>query len=303
MSDLPVRGVMHQVAKAIPTECHKKIIIVGSLAAGYHFFGKDSKGAVTTKDVDGMLSPNAMAIRNGKIIAERLFDAGWTQRKDPQWGEPGNSFTPNHKLPILRLHPPGGTEWFLEFAAAPPEGGQSLKVYERLATKKGDFTLYSFRFLALTEDEPLTSEFGILYARPEMMALANLLHHPHIGQEIITGSSSWKRSNKDLGRVLALAWLSMDIDSEALAKWSARWRAALEKRFPGEWRELAGRSGSGLRALLDSPPDLLQATQISNLSLLAGRDLDADALRATARRVLHEAIAPLETAARESNNE
>ena len=302
MSSLPARDVMRQVAEAIPQECHNEIIIVGSLAAGYHFFGKDATGAVTTKDVDGMLSPNARAIRNGKVIAERLFDTGWTLRKDPKWGEPGNNSTPDDQLPILRLHPPGNTEWFLEFAAAPPEGSPDLKVFERLSTQKGDFALYSFRFLALTEEEPLTSEFGIHYARPEMMALANLLHHPRIGRELVAGSDSWKRSNKDLGRVLALAWLSNELDSETLARWPARWRAALEKRFPGEWRDLAGRSGSGLRALLDSPPDLRQATLISNLSLLAGCDLDTGALRATARRVLHDAIAPLETAARENND-
>ena len=298
MSNLPARRVMQQVAEAIPRECHNEIIIVGSLAAGYHFFGKDSKGAVTTKDVDGMLSPNVRAVPNGKIIAERLFAAGWAIRKDPKWGDPGNSSTPDDQLPILRLHPPGSTEWFLEFAAAPPEGSSDLKVFERLSTQKGDFALYSFRFLALTEEEPLTSEFGILYARPEMMALANLLHHPQIGNELITGSDSWKRSNKDLGRVLALAWLSNDLDSEALVGWPARWRTALEKRFPGEWQDLAVRSGNGLRALLDRLPDLQQATYISNLSLLAGLGLDTEALRATDRRVLHEAIAPLETAAR-----
>ena len=298
MSSLSASGVMRQVAEAIPMECHNEIIIVGSLAAGYRFFGKDSQDAVSTKDVDGMLAPNAKAIRNGKIIAEQLFDAGWTLRKDRKWGEPGKRSTPNDQLPILRLHPPGSTEWFLEFAAAPPQGSTDLKVFERLSTRNGDFALYSFRFLALAEEAPLTSEFGILYARPEMMALANLLHHPRISRELIVGSDSWKRSNKDLGRVLALAWLSTELDSEALEKWPTRWRAALEKRFAGEWRDLAARSGSGLRALLDSPPDLQQATSISNLSLLAGRELDAAALRATARRVLHDAVAPLEAAAR-----
>ena len=120
MSNLPARGVMQQVAEAIPKECHNDVIIIGSLAAGYHFFGNDPEGEVTTKVVDGMLSPNVRAIRSGKLIAERLFGAGWILRKDPKWGEPGINSTPNDQLPILRLHPPGNTEWFLEIAAAPP---------------------------------------------------------------------------------------------------------------------------------------------------------------------------------------
>lgn len=299
MSDLPARGVMQQVAGAIPKECHGEIIIVGSLAAAYHFFGKDPEGEITTKDVDGMLSPNARAIRNGKMIAERLFGAGWTLRQDSKRDRPGDSSTPIDQLPILRLHPPHNTEWFLELAAAPPENNSSEKTFERLSTEKGDFTLYSFRFLALTEEDPLQSEFGILYARPEMMALANLLHHPGIAPDLI-GESNDKRSNKDLGRVLALAWLSIEQDPEALDAWPTRWRAALQKRFPGEWRNLALRAGSGLRQLLEDKHklELDQAARISSLSLLRGRDLGTAQLRATARRVLLEAVGPLETYAR-----
>ena len=65
----------------------------------------------------------------------------------------------------------------------------------------------------------------------------------------------------------------------------------------GRWRS---RAGDGLRALLDEKHklDLDDATRISNLSLLRGRDLGPEALRATARRVLGEALRPLETAAR-----
>ena len=174
-----------------------------------------------------------------------------------------------------------------------------LKVFERLSTQKGDFALYSFRFLALAEEKPIKSEFGVLYARPEMMALSNLLHHPRIGPELINGSDSWKRSNKDLGRVLALAWLALDREPEALSDWPDCWRVALEKRFPDEWRKLASNCGSGLRALVQSSIELRQATQICNLSLLAGKDVDAAALRSTALRVIGDAISPLEKAARE----
>jgi hypothetical protein len=299
MSSLPARGVMQQVAKAMPEERRREIIIVGSLAAAYHFFGRDPRHEITTKDVDGMLSPNAVAVRSGRIIAERLFATGWTLRRDPEWGEPGDSSKPADELPILRLNPPGNTDWYLELAAAPAEGDTDAKTFERVTTKQGDFALHSFRFLALAEEDPLETGFGMRYARPEMMALANLLHHPRVAPELIKGTTD-KRSNKDLGRVLSLAWLSMDEDSESLDAWHPRWLSALRKRFPGEWRKLALRAGDGLRQLLDENHklDLDQASRIANLSLLRGRDLGPENLRATGRRVLVEALGPLEAAAR-----
>jgi hypothetical protein len=287
---------MQQVADAIPANCRGDIIIIGSLAAAYHFFGDDPQSSVTTKDVDCMLSPNVRAIRNGKAVAKRLFAEGWQLRKDQKWDKPGDAATPTVDLPFVRLHPPGNTEWYLELVAAPPAGNAQAKNHERLTTGRGDFALFSFRFLALAEEDPIRTPFGIAYARPEMMALANLLHHPRIGPDLIAGTD-WKRSNKDLGRVLAIAWLATARDEDALLSWPARWQAALEKRFPGDWRELASTAGDGLQALIDSPMDLAQATVICNLSLLAGRDLDERNLRATGRRVLQDAVAPLKAAA------
>jgi hypothetical protein len=221
-------------------------------------------------------------------------------RNDEQWGRPGDASLPTEKLPILRLNPPGNTDWFFELAAAPAPGSTATKTFERVSTAKGDFGLYSFRFLALAEEDPLETEFGILYARPEMMALANLLHHPRIGPDKI-GKTEELRSHKDLGRVLSLAWLAMERDPDALDAWHPRWLAALQKRFPKEWRHLALRAGDGLRALLDEEThklDLDEATRICNLSLLRGRDLGPGNLRATGRRVLVDALAPIEAAAR-----
>lgn len=301
MSSLPARKVMKQVAEAVPAECRRQIIIVGSLAAAYHFLGHDSRGEITTKDVDGMLSPNVVAVQNARLIAERLFAAGWTLRKDPLWGQAGSASTAENQLPILRLHPPGNNEWFLELAAAPKEGALELKGFQRLSTANGDFTLHSFRFLSLAEEDPFESEFELPYARPEMMALANLLHHPRIAPTTISGGSE-KRSNKDLGRVIALAYLAIDKDPDVLDSWHVRWVAALQKRFPREWKTLAARAGQGLRDLLtdEHKLDLDEATRINNLSLLRGWDLGPEQHRATGRRILFEAVRPLEIAAHES---
>lgn len=289
--------VMKQVAEAIPEGCRGDVIIIGSLAAGYHFFGADPQSGVSTKDVDCMLSPHVRAVRNAKLVAERLFAAGWQLRKHPTWDKPGDAATPTVDLPFVRLHPPGNAEWFLELVAAPPMGNAQAKNHERLSTGRGDFALFSFRFLALAEEDSMRTPFGIGYARPEMMALANLLHHRRISPDLIAGTD-WKRSNKDLGRVLVLVWLATARDEDALAAWSARWQVALEKRFPEDWREFGAHAGDGLRELLAKPLDLNQATEICNRGLLAGRDLDAVKLRATGLRLLQDAVKPLESAAR-----
>jgi len=290
-------GIMRQIAEAIPARVRGDIIVVGSLAAAYHFFGHGPDEGVMTKDVDCLLSPNVRAVENSKTVAERLLGEGWQPRKYGGFDRPGDAQTPEAELPFVRLNPPDNPEWFLELNASPPKDQAEGKRVERVITTHGHFAIFSFRFLALAEENPIRTPYGIAIARPEMMALANLLHHPAISPIVIQGTTD-KRSNKDLGRVLALAWLAIARDENAMQGWSEKWLAALKNRFPREWKDLALHAGDGVRALLASPPDLEQALRLCNDGLFARRPITGENLAATGRRLLGDGVGPLETAAR-----
>jgi hypothetical protein len=47
-------AVMARIAAALPADCRQDVIVVGSLAAGYHFFAGDGQRGIRTKDVDCM---------------------------------------------------------------------------------------------------------------------------------------------------------------------------------------------------------------------------------------------------------
>lgn len=299
MTPLPPDAIMRQIAEAIPENVRGDIIVIGSLAAGYHFFANDPDAAVMTKDVDCLLSPNVRAVESSKAVAERLLSEGWQLRIQEGFG-PGSTETPTDNLPFFRLNPPKNSEWFLELNASPAATQMQGKRLERVTTKHGDFAIFSFRFLALVEEAPIPTPFGIAIARPEMMALANLLHHPIIRPDLIHATTD-KRSNKDLGRVLALAWLANSRDENAMSAWSVNWQAALQRRFPDDWRDLAAHAGDGLRALLGSPPDLQRATRICNDGLLARRPVTSMNLAAIGRRLLGDAVAPLVAASRSTS--
>ncbi len=297
MNFLSPRSVLQQVATALPADCRDAVIIIGSLAAGYHYFRDDPESLVQTKDVDCMLSPHTKAVPAGKAVAESLFRANWQFREDAKWGTPGTAATPTEQLPLVRLHPPGSSEWFIELMVSPPAAGEGGKQYVRLEIEQGHFSLCSFGYLSLVEEQPILTEFGIAVARPEMMALANLLHHPVIGAETMSGmieGRSIKRSNKDLGRVLALAFLAMRENEDALRGWPALWVTALRKHFPGEWTVLCTLAGSGLRQLLASPGELEEAAHSCANGLLALYRLTPQQLRIAGLRLVQDAVEPLE---------
>jgi hypothetical protein len=169
---------------------------------------------------------------------------------------------------------------------------------------RGHFGRPSFRFLRLLAYDALpVADLGMRYARPELMALANLLEHPAIRPDRIAGlvasdGAPVKRSNKDLGRVLALVMLEQQRGQQHFSPWSAAWASALRHSFPHSWQADAGRAGVGLRALLESRPDFAQAAWSCRTGLLATMDVADSDLRIAAARLITEAIEPLEVQAR-----
>lgn len=300
MSDLSPDAVMGQIAAALPEDCRQNVIIVGSLAAGYHFFAGDGQRSIRTKDVDCMFSPHAKAVAAAGRVTERLLQEAWQPRNDPTWGTPGDEATPDDKLPMIRLNPPGergGADWFLELLGAPDEQSVQAKTFHRVRTTLGHFAICSFNYLALAEWEPIETKHGVRIARPEMMALANLLHHPSIAPNLIAETQS-KRSNKDLGRVLALAYLAAQMDrrngTEELGLWALRMAEALKNRFPDRAKHLALSAGAGIRILMNSSGDRDEALMICNRGLLASLEVGRQVFDATGRRFIQQVIEPLE---------
>lgn len=303
-AELSPAEVLAQVAQAIPADVRANVIIIGSLAAGYHFFAGDGARAIRTKDVDCLFSPHSKAVAAATEVTDQLIRADWKLREGQDWSQPGTKEDPEDGLPMVRLRPPGDTvsPWFLELLSAPPvyEPGRPGKKLRRVETSIGHFAICSFDFLALAEWEPLETAHGVRIARPEMMVMANLLHHPEIADTLIAGTD-YKRSNKDLGRVLALAYLTTERDrrdgTEELEAWAGRMWRALQDKFGNQAAGLANRAGAGLRALLGSQADLEQALRIANLGLLASMDVPVEGFSATGRRFLSEVIDELEALA------
>lgn len=293
MADVSPSRVLSDLAYAMPPACRGNVIIIGSLAAGFHFFGSDQTLFVRTKDADGVLRPRDKAVESGRAVAEQLLAVGWKHKTDGPFGKPGTAATKESDLPAVRLYPPSSTDWFVELLTLPASGGQSGLSILRLELSTGHYGIPSFEFLPVTTFEPLATPYDVFYARPEMMALANLLSHPTIATQLISGTST-KRSNKDLGRVLALARLSKDSD---IIGWVGTWEKALRSCFPERWRELALHCGDGLRALLASRSDLSQAVDTCNTGLLNSQQVILEQMEITASRLLFDVVDPLETVA------
>jgi hypothetical protein len=131
-----------------------------------------------------------------------------------------------------------------------------------------------------------------------MMALANLLSHSAVGNQRMSapiGGRAILRSAKDLGRVLALAWLS---GRDAAERWLEEWEPALRGCFPRRWRSLARGAGSGLQELLDNREALEEARITTEVGLLSGRGVTAENLRAVGLQLAADVLTPLAERAR-----
>lgn len=231
-------------------------------------------------------------------MADALLAAGWRRRAEGPHATRGTAQTLDDDLPVVRLCPPDSTDWFIELLTIQDTGDERDRAFERVVLSDGGhYAVASFRYLDVAAYRAIETPEGIRCARLEMLALSNLLRNPVIRPERMQTpvGPGPKRSNKDLGRVLAIARLA---GREVVAEWPAAWAEALRGLHASQWTELAGRVGAGVRALLASEGDLREALEISRGGLLASVLVTPDEFRAVGERLVVDAIDPLGDAAR-----
>lgn len=191
------------------------------------------------------------------------------------------------------MYPPGSRDHFVKSLGLPEIGQTKTKVWRRVVIGKDHYGLPCFRFLGLTSSGLETAVGGLRCATPAMMALANLLSHPRIGTETMSGPVAGReclRSGKDLGRVLTIARLTRRSEIEARL---ALWLAALRHWFPQDWRALGRQAGSGLRELVADARALGGAWWTSKEGLPRGRRNTPDELVVVAEQLFQDLLEPL----------
>ncbi len=267
--DLEPRSMVSRLARLLPPDLAADAYVAGSLAAGFHFEGRLPRREMRTKDADLVVHAVGSHEELGPRT-EKLLSQGWRWNPSVKF-PPGSVETRVEELPFIRLFPPGLTDFFIEFLGQPEIGQMEAKAHGRVVVQGAHYGVPIFRFMGLTSWNLLDSGLGLKYADPAMMCLANLLSHPTLGtttMETDIGGRVCLRSAKDLGRVLAIARLTPRGEQEA---WVDRWMAAMSHWFPGDWRRLAGRVGSGLEQLVADPGALGEAHHTAtHLGLLPG---------------------------------
>jgi hypothetical protein len=288
--------VLYKLARALPSKHHGNIIVVGSLSAAAQLI-KDAESELRTKDIDGMLTPNATAVVAAKEIATALIKEHWEPRTDKtRFDLPADHTTPQERLPVMRLRPPGDQkdDWFLELLGAPrvltPDSEGKVRTSERVITRFGHFEIPSFAYLGVTQFEPVSHPSGLFLASVATMALSNLLHHPRIENYTMFGSingRSIKRANKDLGRVIAMAYVNDQLDESAVEGWPATWQKALDsQKAPDSTRSRLVSINSGIQALQASREDQDEALHSVNNGLLSSRPMNLQQFQTAIERYL-----------------
>jgi hypothetical protein len=284
------------IAHHLPAELHPHVLVAGSLAAAYHHRERLIGGVINTKDADVVIQPTG-AIAECERIAKLLLAKGW-RRTDACFARPTPTPTdrssPDEWLRAIRLFPKDSNAYFLELLSFPAPDQIEIRRWVPCRLDDGWYGLPCFRYMGLTATDRRLSDTGISYASPALMALANLLSHPTLRPELVIlkpeEGRTIMRSAKDLGRVLALAWLA---PTDELRQWVDVWRLALRDRFPSDHDALARRAGDGLRALLSDPDALDQARHSVDTGLLRGHGIDAARLRVVGEQVIAFALDPL----------
>jgi hypothetical protein len=197
---------------------------------------------------------------------------------------------------VVRLHPPGSRDYFLELTGLPSRAQREPIVWERFEAQGGWYALPSFRYLGLADLDRQRSEVGLEYASPAMMALSNALSHQMVDSPFMSKPIEGlkiRRAAKDLGRVLAIAHLA---GRDATEAWLPLWRDGLTQRFPDDAPTLARAAGLGIRALLADRKEFADAYFSTNVGLLGGLDVKPESLRATGERLLNDVFDPLAAA-------
>ena len=271
MSKLDPSLLFRTLCTDIPQDLRRDVFVTGSLAAAYAFKVRLLGQAVNTKDADLLVHPAGNVDSAGRmaerLLANRLASDGAVQGAGGAAGDTA-------RLWAIRLMPPGSNDYFIEFLNVPVEEQGPLKLWIPVSLDHrehgGWYGLPSFKFMGLLAWFRRASAEGLEYAGPEMMALANLLSHPAVNDvEIESGEfRGLRRCAKDLGRVLALAYLSGRDETEG---WPAAWREAMAGAFPRTWRAHARRAGSGLRELL-ADDEVMEEAQADDGVGVAERD-------------------------------
>jgi hypothetical protein len=213
------------IAHDLPGELRPHVLVVGSLAAAYHFRDTIHRDGIATKDADCVIHP-AGALMECQAIATQLLSDGWRRRDDCS---PREQPEPDTALRAIRLNPPSTDAYFIELLAFPDVGQKEAVRWIPFQLSDGWYCLPSFRYLGLAGRDWKQAENGLHYAAPEMLALANLLAHPEVGTRKMSGQIG-NRTCCDPRRISDACW-----------RWHGSPAAAARRRGSRAGRRRSGR--------------------------------------------------------------